>query len=74
VPVNRGPSFASCSAAIVAAIEADATARQKREAAYRQEREEAFRAAERYPQRVALMTPPKANRRGSRFAGWSCRV
>jgi hypothetical protein len=57
VPVNRGPSFASCSTAIAVAVVADIEARLEREEAYRQEREEAFRAAERYPQRVALVDP-----------------
>jgi hypothetical protein len=51
--VNRGPSLASCSAAIVDAIVADIVAREQPEAAYRQEREAAFRAAERYPLKVA---------------------
>lgn len=55
VIVPRGPSLASCSAAIVAAVIADATAAQEREEAYRRWREEAFRAGERYPLKVALV-------------------
>lgn len=55
MPVNRGPSLANCSAAIVAAIEADAEARQQREEAARRRRDEAFRAVLRHPQRIALV-------------------
>jgi hypothetical protein len=54
VLVNRGPSLASCSAAIAAAAIADATAKEKREEAAERRREEAFRAVQRYPLRVAL--------------------
>jgi hypothetical protein len=51
--VNRGPNLASCSAAIAAAIIADATAREKREEAHRRRCEEAFRAVQRHPLSVA---------------------
>ncbi len=61
VTVPRGPSLASCSAAIVAAIEADVRAREQRAEAAERSREQAVRAAMRYPERVALMTPPKGN-------------
>jgi len=54
MPVNRGPSFLSCSAAIVAAVVADAVAREQREEAHRRWSEEAFRAVLRRPDRVAL--------------------
>jgi hypothetical protein len=53
VIVPRGPSLASCFAAIAAALVADIAARLEREEAYRQGRAEAFRAAERYPLKVA---------------------
>jgi hypothetical protein len=56
VPVNRGPSLASCSAAIAAAAVADIEARQERNAAAWRH-DEAVRAVERYPLQVALVDP-----------------
>jgi hypothetical protein len=54
VQVNRGPSFASCSAAIAAAVVADIEARQAREEAHRRWSEATFRAVLRRPDRIAL--------------------
>jgi hypothetical protein len=51
--VNRGPSLATCSVAIVAAIEADAKARREREEAHRRWSEEASRAVQRRPESIA---------------------
>jgi hypothetical protein len=56
--VNRGPSLASASSAIVVALLADSKARQERLEAHRQWSEEAFRAVVRRPDRVALQTLP----------------
>lgn len=53
--VDRGASLANCSAAIVAAIEADIEAKQEREEAAWRRREEVFRTVQRYPLRVALV-------------------
>jgi hypothetical protein len=61
VLVPRGPSLRECSDAIVAAIEADAKARQEREVAHRRWSEEVSRAAERHPQRIALATSAKGH-------------
>jgi hypothetical protein len=57
--VNRGPNLASCSAAIAAAVIADAEAREQREEAHRRSSEEVRRAVMRRPDRVALTPPPK---------------
>jgi hypothetical protein len=54
VPVPRGPSLANCSAAIAAAIEADAKARHEREEAALRRMEQAHRAVMRRPARIAL--------------------
>ena len=51
--VSRGPSFATCSVAIVAAIEADARAAQEREEAHRRWYEEVQRAVTRHPLSIA---------------------
>ena len=51
----RGPSLASCSAAIVVALEADVRAPQERAEAHRRASEAAFRAVLRRPDRVALV-------------------
>jgi hypothetical protein len=61
VPVNRGPSFASCSTAIVAAVVADIEAREQREDAHRRWFEEASRAVQRRPDRIALQTLPNGS-------------
>jgi hypothetical protein len=58
VGVNRGPSLVSCSAAIAAAIEADAKARQEREEAARRRSQEEVREVMRHPQGVARKSPP----------------
>jgi hypothetical protein len=63
--VNRGPSLASCSAAIAASIEADAKARGERQAAHERWREDAMRAVMRRPERVALIDPRKVSARRS---------
>jgi hypothetical protein len=56
VIVPRGPSLASCSAAIVAAIEADAEARQERRGSRSAAPvEEASRAVMRRPLSIALV-------------------
>ena len=55
MPVNRGPSLASCNAAIASAAVADIDARQAREEAHRQWSEEAFRAVVRRPERIAFV-------------------
>jgi hypothetical protein len=59
VIVPRGPSLASASSAIAAAVVADIEARLEREAAYRQWREQAVSAVERHPLKVAWVEPPK---------------
>jgi hypothetical protein len=55
--VNRGPSLASCSDAIAAAVVADIAAQEQLDEAAQRRREEAFRAAMRRPLSTALVEP-----------------
>jgi hypothetical protein len=57
VIVPRGPSLASCSAAIAAAVVADAKAREERESAHQRWFEQAARAVDRRPDRVKWVDP-----------------
>jgi hypothetical protein len=57
--VNRGPSLSNCSAAIVAAVVADARAREQRDEAARGRQEEVFEETQRHPLKVAWVEPPK---------------
>jgi hypothetical protein len=54
VIVPRGPSLASASTAIAAAVVADAKAREQREEAALRLRKEAWRNVARHPERIAL--------------------
>jgi len=59
VTVPRGPNLTECSDAIVAAIEAEAHAKQERNAAAQRRQDEVFRAVLRRPDRIALRTLPR---------------
>jgi hypothetical protein len=57
--VNRGPSLANCSTAIVAAVVAEMVAREQREEVAQRRREEALHAVIRHPQRIACVDQPR---------------